>query len=655
MPSHIHKHLHRRQNNLLQQLGDDINQITQQVGQLVNGGQNNGPNGGPNGGGPGNHKPSDPTPPSNGPNDGPGSNGSNTFEHLEIREPNHNADGPSISYVYVTQSQTFVGPAKMSTIGVPDHPSPSPSPSPSPPPAAATTKESPSPSPTPSPSPSPARTSAKHVSSAAASTAAASTTPVSSQTSLLTSIRTTPISSTSPTTTSAFAENVSGAAISAAPTSSAAATTSSSQDTGLSGGAKAGIALGVIIGVLALAAGVFALMRSKKRREEEAYERASNEKNPFADNAAAPAPAPAPVPLMQQAPTTPLTAYGRDPARLSTAGSINPFGYNAETVQTPTSAPSTSHSEKAAMVGAAGVAAAGAVAATTVAAKRNSVPSPLKINNNANNRSQSPALAIPPAIPSPSGSQFSEASLASTAVTGPGGPPKMHRVQMDFTPTMEDELQIRAGEIVRIVREFDDGWVSLILRIWYLSNFVQCSVELIQRDNKGTVTRHQQGVVPRTCLSRLPLKPRNKRPGPPSAQPPRTASPAPSGPVVAPMGNAPMVTTPRSQSPALNPNPVKRSMSPGPYGGGPQMKNDDPRGRSRSNSAGDAQPRRTGGPGPSPMNPAAQAIKDVKELQLPIQLQSPREAPASQELPTDTVSSPGTPVTRKPVPKKTDA
>lgn len=37
----------------------------------------------------------------------------------------------------------------------------------------------------------------------------------------------------------------------------------------------------------------------------------------------------------------------------------------------------------------------------------------------------------------------------------------LYRVHLDFSPSMPDELRVRAGEIVRLLKEFDDGWVSL--------------------------------------------------------------------------------------------------------------------------------------------------------------------------------------------------
>ncbi|KAK4539568.1 hypothetical protein LTR36_010845 [Oleoguttula mirabilis] len=73
----------------------------------------------------------------------------------------------------------------------------------------------------------------------------------------------------------------------------------------------------------------------------------------------------------------------------------------------------------------------------------------------------------------------------------PQGPNNVHRVQLDFKPSMEDELELKSGQLVRMLHEYDDGW-ALCIRM----------------------DRSQQGVTPRTCLSKLPVKPRPQ--GPPS-------------------------------------------------------------------------------------------------------------------------------------------
>ena len=48
------------------------------------------------------------------------------------------------------------------------------------------------------------------------------------------------------------------------------------------------------------------------------------------------------------------------------------------------------------------------------------------------------------------------------AIGAANGELPLYRVHLDFSPSMPDELRVRAGEIVRLLKEFDDGWVSLI-------------------------------------------------------------------------------------------------------------------------------------------------------------------------------------------------
>lgn len=54
------------------------------------------------------------------------------------------------------------------------------------------------------------------------------------------------------------------------------------------------------------------------------------------------------------------------------------------------------------------------------------------------------------------------ASAASTAPPMPRGPNNVHRVQLDFKPSMDDELELKSGQLVRMLHEYDDGWVSYI-------------------------------------------------------------------------------------------------------------------------------------------------------------------------------------------------
>lgn len=72
--------------------------------------------------------------------------------------------------------------------------------------------------------------------------------------------------------------------------------------------------------------------------------------------------------------------------------------------------------------------------------------------------------------PTPKSAKFGTASAVAVAATGtantvapPRGPNNVHRVQLDFKPSMEDELELRSGQLVRMLHEYDDGWVSQVL------------------------------------------------------------------------------------------------------------------------------------------------------------------------------------------------
>ena len=112
----------------------------------------------------------------------------------------------------------------------------------------------------------------------------------------------------------------------------------------------------------------------------------------------------------------------------------------------------------------------------------------------------------------------------------------------------------------------------------------------------------------------------------------------------------------RMQSPAFASNPVGRSMSPGPYGGGPQDRPQRSDTRSRSNSANDINPRpRMAGSGPSRMNPASQNSRPV-ELPMSQSMSAlPMPAFPGHNRGESAGSTASAPVARKPVPGQFDA
>lgn len=78
---------------------------------------------------------------------------------------------------------------------------------------------------------------------------------------------------------------------------------------------------------------------------------------------------------------------------------------------------------------------------------------------------------------SPSGTEFSvssgtqgaqeASSNGSAAIAAAGGPTDsaVHRIQLDFKPTLDDELGLHAGDLVRLLHEYDDGWVSAFITL----------------------------------------------------------------------------------------------------------------------------------------------------------------------------------------------
>ena len=406
-----------------------------------------------------------------------------------------------VSVVYVTAAQTFEGSVgSYMTLGVTSADAPA---------AQSVTSDTPAPLPVTSDTPAAAPTSNAADSSAAAissalvgslptdtgsSNTAADTTssplPRSTATSLLQSILTASPSAAGLTTAT------SGVSSSALPVDAASASHSSSNadpatvsksSNGMSGGAKAGVAIGVILGLAALL-GLLAFCHHRRRQQQnEAYERPEDEKNPFGDNAAAAAPAPPRATTPPQLSLRPVTQFepefmGQKPPTSTglTAGATtqardlekaqpqveNPFGHNAELAQNGSEIPAplrvgTPTSESTGPIAGAalgvGVTAL-AGAATANLAQRHNAPKPLDIK-----RTVSPTpQPIEGAMPSPTGTEFSMTSVSTSTMTHGAPPTNVHRIQLDFKPSMADEIELKAGQLIRLLHEYDDGWVSTL-------------------------------------------------------------------------------------------------------------------------------------------------------------------------------------------------
>ena len=148
------------------------------------------------------------------------------------------------------------------------------------------------------------------------------------------------------------------------------------------------------------------------------------------------------------------------------ANKNNPFGNHAEAIDAtnangPAVVDSVSASGEIVAGAATGAVAAGAIGLARGASKRENAPKPIDFTKGGPFRGP----------PSPAGTEFSMSSeSASTptqtaqgaAIAAAGGPTNsaVHRVQLDFKPSMDDELELRAGQLIRMLHEYDDGWVS---------------------------------------------------------------------------------------------------------------------------------------------------------------------------------------------------
>lgn len=355
--------------------------------------------------------------------------------------------------VFVTAAKTFTGPIAGYSTNAEPEPDASPAPvikgdqsQPAPAPAANTQ------SPTPRVMGDPAN--AISATPAASSDNEASAVPTSVQSKA--APKSSDISSsidTAPTPTDSFSSTPSSidAGTSAAPT--AAGSEQDTPDIGMTSGAKAGLAIGLLALVALLAAAAFFFYRRKQTKDARG-EKLDDERTNY--NQAAPGLVP------------------RVSVRKSKGGIVAPrLSLRPVTEMFP---PEMQEKQAAA------AAAAGGLAAPAAIATRSKSP---EVTNEKSNpfgdhaklpEVEDPSLAPKPLNISrpgtPTGSARSEGAPASPGFAAMGakppgtpngqrdsGPLNVHRVQLDFAPSMDDELELRQGQLVRMLHEYDDGWV----------------------------------------------------------------------------------------------------------------------------------------------------------------------------------------------------
>ena len=413
-----------------------------------------------------------------------------------VKQPN-NQVATLVSVVYVTASQTFDGEiASYVTIG-PTSPSPLP-------PQPQITSDAPTVQLTTSDMPSPLPTSGNvdpsvaAISSALVRTLSKDTTvPANAPSTSLPTSSPDPVRQTVKTTSSVAAgiptltptvpsSSASVDAISA--TQSAADPAAVSQlSTGISGGTKAGIAIGIILGLSALISLLAYCYRRRKQQKNQAYEHTEDEKNPFGDNAAAPAPIDAVAP--PQLSLRPVTQFepefvgAKTPTNPAPTPTVSPHvenqdlekvpfetriqhGYSAEAAPVSPEVPAplrvgTPASDLPANAAGFGTRAAGA---TANVAQRHNGPKPLEIRRGTSPTSRS----IEQPMPSPTGTEFSMTSVSTSNIGNSSPPTNVHRIQLDFKPSMADEIELKAGQLVRLLHEYDDGWVSVLPEFYHI-------------------------------------------------------------------------------------------------------------------------------------------------------------------------------------------
>ena len=273
---------------------------------------------------------------------------------------------------------------------------------------------------------------------------------------------------------------------------------------GMTGEAKAGLAIGIIIIIGALLAVIFCCIRRTKKRTEP-YERTDDEKSSTGTpgvgrtlsvqttRTTATAPRLSLRPVTQFLPDlgtrrksgNALAAIGgpahQGPNQSQSEKAVlpnpvnepaNPFGNHAEVseknilpIQSNTSAnPFDNHaaSSDEARFGSSLPPPAEAPAPLRIRTPTPETPSAasaarVERHNIPNQHNLSPAR---PASPAMSGtSEYSMTSVASGFLANGPPPSNVHRVQLDFKPSMDDELGLTAGQLVRLLHEYDDGWV----------------------------------------------------------------------------------------------------------------------------------------------------------------------------------------------------
>lgn len=266
------------------------------------------------------------------------------------------------------------------------------------------------------------------------------------------------------------------------PSSTASSSSSSysspSSSSGTSGAAKAAAGVITVVFLALIAVAIFFYIKRKKQRrshqEIESHDLDNEKLAPRSDNSRAPRLSLRPV--TQFLPSFPKVSEMNNgnslsPTKQPPLPQQNRSNWNQPRLDavTETTNPFGNHAE----------------AKDPMAAERAAENAPIPVSSTSPTHAQRPR----PQAASPAGNPFADSQPASRTISPedprpmapmgsgprpghgpvagpiagpppPGPPSNVHRVQLDFKPSMDDELELRAGQLVRMRHEYDDGWVS---------------------------------------------------------------------------------------------------------------------------------------------------------------------------------------------------
>ncbi len=209
--------------------------------------------------------------------------------------------------------------------------------------------------------------------------------------------------------------------------------------------------------------------RQEKPQHENPF---ADPQNPFADPASAPVRGPPPAAIRPPpvsaaiAPSQP-SPQPRTKFNPNTAPPSQSKAMNLDAPSPAPTLPSSSPIAPLAFGATAGVAAGGLAAAAaskpSPAARSPSPEQDLPIQHppspeRPRREAPSPTPDTAPMPPTVAAAMPSPGSSA--AADAAGG--NVYRVLMDFAPSMDDELELKTGQLVRMLHEYDDGWVSQV-------------------------------------------------------------------------------------------------------------------------------------------------------------------------------------------------